>query len=52
MSKVELGVEVKFSYFTGYRTLVQDSKFHQCYFLVVAEGIIALGEQLILVVVS
>ena len=52
MSKVELGVKVKFSHFTGYKTLVQDLKLHQCYFLVVAEGIIALGEQLILVVVS
>ena len=52
MSKVELGIEVKFSYFTGYKTLVQDSKLHQCHFLVAAEGIIALGEQLILVVLS
>ena len=52
MSKVELGVKVKFSHFTGYKTLVQDSKLYQCYFLVVAEGIIALSGQLILVVVS
>ena len=52
MSKVELGIEVKFSYFTGYKTLVQDLKRHRCYFLVFTEGIIALDEQLILVVVS
>ena len=52
MSKVELGIEVKFSHFTGYKTLVQDLKRHWCYFLVFTEGIIALDEQLILVVVS
>ena len=52
MSKVELGLKVKFSHFTGYKTFAQDSKLHRCYFLVAAEGIIALGEQLILVVVS
>ena len=52
MSKVELGIEVKFSHFTGYKTLVQDLKRHHCYFLVFTEGIIALDEQLILVVVS
>ena len=52
MSKVELGIEVKFLHFTGYKTLVQGLKRHRCYFLLFTEGIIALGEQLILVVVS